>query len=520
MQKLILALFLGLLFSGTVSGQKSNRKASVKWGADRAVKKRASSRMLAHDDRGFFTVHYGKEILLECFDKELRMIQSVPFELKFEDKDLDYQFTIHSNDDLLIFSSFLNKKLKKDFLFYQSVNKRTLDLNSKLTKVSEIDFGTDNFSSSGEFSKLISRDKSKIGIQTTDRGKRKDMELFKFQVFDDKMDLLWENEIELPYTQELFNVEGVRLDNDGNIYVYGIEFKEKRVSKRRGEPNYKYHIISISENGTIVDDIPVQIDAAFITDMRVEINDQHEIICAGFYSDLGTYSNKGSFFLKLDQSTNEVLVQNQKEFGLDLIKQTMSSRQQKITKRKGDKGKEIELEEYDLDRIVLREDGGAVLVAEEFYITVSTSTTSEGRTTTTTHYNYNDILVVSISPDGTIDWIQKIPKSQRSSNDGGAYLSYSMAVHKDKLYFMFNDDANNLYYKGQGEPEPFRLNDGPFVMFVELDSEGNQTRESLYSFSSKDVYIRHDLGFQISENEVILFGFKKKVHKLARVTLK
>jgi hypothetical protein len=85
---------------------------------------------------------------------------------------------------------------------------------------------------------------------------------------------------------------------------------------------------------------------------------------------------------------------------------------------------------------------------------------------------------------------------------------------------MFNDDANNLYYKGQGEPEPFRLNDGPFVMFVELDSEGNQTRESLYSFSSKDVYIRHDLGFQISENEVILFGFKKKVHKLARVTLK
>jgi hypothetical protein len=125
------------------------------------------------------------------------------------------------------------------------------------------------------------------------------------------------------------------------------------------------------------------------------------------------------------------------EFEIDFITQNMTEKLKKKTKKREAKGKDVELYQYDLDNIVLKDDGGAILVGEQFFIRVVTTTDAQGNVRTTTHYYYNDIIVISINPKGEIDWTEKIAKRQHTINDNGYFSSYAMAVNEDKINFIF-----------------------------------------------------------------------------------
>ena len=93
--------------------------------------------------------------------------------------------------------------------------------------------------------------------------------------------------------------------------------------------------------------------------MQIEILDDNRLVCAGFYSNKGTYSVKGTYFLSIDAATKEIKTKSFKEFSLDFIIQSMSDRQANRTVRKMDNGSEPELYEYDLDKLLIGKDGSA-----------------------------------------------------------------------------------------------------------------------------------------------------------------
>ncbi|MBK8353761.1 MAG: hypothetical protein IPL21_19570 [Saprospirales bacterium] len=68
---------------------------------------------------------------------------------------------------------------------------------------------------------------------------------------------------------------------------------------------------------------------------------------------------------------------------------------------------------------------------------ISTSYSKYG--TTTIHYFSNDILVVDVDSDGSIDWFNRIPKRQHEINQY-KYSSYISALIGDKLAVVFNDN--------------------------------------------------------------------------------
>ncbi len=290
MKKLALLLLIIVLAQAGLFGQRITDEVSFKWSEEITGYKFNLDEIVASNEDGFFNLSVRKkkllagktEFVLEKFDKNAKILKSIPLELNFENNDLSYAFTVETDDNLLIFTSFTNQKQKAQYLFYTAIGKEELKPTGKLIKVSEIRYGEMNFSSNGSFHAHVSKDNSKIAIKTTYYNKKDDSSKFNFQVFDNEMNGLWEKEIDLPFEQDLFDVEGTQLDQDGNIFMSGIEYKEKRTSKRSGEPNYIYHILAISLKGDLIEDIPVTIDAAFITDMRIELNDDQEIICAGF----------------------------------------------------------------------------------------------------------------------------------------------------------------------------------------------------------------------------------------------
>jgi hypothetical protein len=530
MKKLFITFIAFSLMNTMTFCQKTTDKASVIWGAEYEDAKKATlSDIFGYDETGVYALKsenkfYDKSPSIEHYDENMNLLKSVKLELTEEGKKKDFENIIQFNKKLYLFSSFKNQKLDKNFLFVQTIDKTTLLPNKDILKIAEINYSGKSKYNSGAFNCIISPDSSKLLVYYDLPYEKGTSEKYGFQAYDINMKLLWQKEISLPYKEELFTVERYRVDNSGNAYILGRIYKDKKREKRKGEPNYQYQVISYTDNGNSINEYPVKIEGKFITDMQITINDNLDIVCAGFFSDEGTFSIKGCYYLSIDGKTKEIKNKSFKDFGIDFLTQNLSEKKSEKIEKKMEKGKDVELFDYDLRDIILRDDGGAVLTAEQYYSTTTTYTTTSSTGSVTTHttttYHYNDIIVINISPEGNIDWAQKIAKVQSTTEDMGFYSSFAMTIVKDKLYFIFNDNPKNLFAQTPGKVSNMILNKECIVALVTIDSKGDQTREALFKSADAEVVVRPKVCEQVSGNELVIFGQKKKAHRLAKVTFK
>ena len=532
MKKATILLSIVMYLSCSLIAQVKSTKVDIEWGPEQKESKKSTlADIIGYDETGFYALKtqiknlgFSALITLEHFNNELGKTKSVEIELKEKKYDKKLEGLYLLNNKLYLLTSLKDKKTKINKLYVETIDKQTLLLNGDSKEIATIDYANHRKFNAGTFNYKLSRDSSKVLIYYNLPYEKGASEKFGFQVYDNELNKLWEKEIELPYKEELFEVENYRVANDGNVYLLGVIFKDKRRVKRHGEPNYKYQVLSYTDKGNKLTEYPIEVEDHFLTDMIITINEDKDIVCGGFYSAKGTFTVKGSYFLKIDDETKEIKAKSFNEFGIDFITQNMTERQEKKSNKKAEKGKKPELYKYFLDEIILKDNGGAVLIGEQFYIVsvARTYTNPNGGITTTytNHYYYNDIIVVNMGADGNIVWTEKIPKRQVSVNDGGFFSSYTITVVNDKMYFVFNDNPKNLEYTGEGKIYNFNRGRESLVVLVELDKNGNQTREAIFSAKEAEVLIRPKVCEQISNTELILFGQKKKAHKFARVTFK
>ena len=529
--KRIITIIVLLTIGFNLLAQTRTKKVKVTFGDELKVKKRTTlADIVGKDASGYYALKIkvrafgNSDISLEHFNNRMHLTQSVPLDLSYNKKTKEYESILNIDDKLYLFSSFRNDDKKKKFLFVQTINKKTLSPNNDLKKIAEIDFSDKTKRNSGNFDYVVSRDSSKFLVYYNlpyDKGKP---ERFAFQVYDTKMNLLWEKELSLPYNDDLFDIEDYLIDNKGDVYLLGASFNEKRKTKRKGKPNYKYELLVYSDQAKQVEKHTISLDDKFITDMRVEILDNQNIACAGFYSDKGTFSIKGSYFMSLDADSKKIIKKSTNEFGIDFITQNMSKRKEKKAKKKAKKGNKEELFEYDLNKIVPKKNGGAYLIAEQYYYDSFTEiiTNQQGITSrkTTYHYYYNDIIVINISAEGDIEWTEKIAKRQHTINDNGYYSSYALAYVDDKLYFIFNDNPKNMFLKEGDKIYNYNKGKKSIVTIVELTEGGEVTREVLFTKDDANVIVRTYVSEQMSNNEFVLFGDRKKKNQFFKLRFK
>jgi hypothetical protein len=253
------------------------------------------------------------------------------------------------------------------------------------------------------------------------------------------------------------------------------------------------------------------------------IGDDGNIIGAGFYSTRGTWSIRGTFFVTLDRETKEVLQKSFKEFDEDFMTMYMTDKEEKKAKKKADKkDKELEMYEYDLSEIVLRDDGGAVLIAEQYYMYVTTHTSTDANgnshTTYTYHYIHNDIIVVNMDSNGEIDWAVKIPKRQHTTNDGGFYSGYGMTVQEDKMYFIYNDNGKNLFLQEGEKIHNFTPRKDFLVMIATVGIDGSVERETLFPIDKKDILLAPQESIEF-DDKLFLYAQRRKNYKYGRVDI-
>ncbi len=529
MKSTIIILLFILLMPCFTQGQGVSKKVDLLFGNElESSRKSTLSDIVGYDDNGFYAIKnfskglYGSNtyLTLEYFNNQMNFVKSVKIDLKKDGKVRNIEGIFQLKKKLYLLTSQRDARAKVNYLYLQRFNQKTLKLSINSKKVAAINYEGKTKRNSGDFSYTVSRDSSKVLIYYNLPYERGSEEKFGFHVYSSKFEEVWKREVTLPYKEELFEVEDFNVDNEGNAHLLGLIFKGKRKSIRKGEPNYKYQILSYSNNGQNLTEYPVEIEGNFLNDMQISVSEDQNLICSGFYSEAGTSSIIGSYFLKIDSKTKAIIQKSFKEFGIDFITQNYTAKQERKANKRAEKGKNVELYDYNLDDLILRDDGGAVLIGEQFYVDVFTSTSTNGSRITNYTYHYNDIIVVNISPQGEIEWSKKISKRQITRNDGGFFSSYVLSVVKDKLFFVFNDNPRNVALTDKSSRFVYSGGRESIVILVEVDGNGEISKEPLFSAREAEVIIRPKVCEQLKNDELILFGQRRRKQRFIKANFK
>jgi hypothetical protein len=521
-----------LLFPIAQIAAQPNLPAALEWGKDyNEPSNTVATKVIGITGEGFYLLR--QKVLqnasakprawAEFYTKDMKLQRSEEVELKYKGKQRDFEDMIMLGGNLYLLTSFNNTAKKRNYLFKQAIGAKTLTPSKNLDMICETE--ARNKEVEGTFAFRLSVDSSRLLVFNGLPNEKKNPERFGFRVFDEKFDLIWEKNIVLPYPDNKFTVEEYRVDKEGNVYLLGVLYEDEAKWRRRGNPTYKYVVLSYLDKGETTEEFRIDLDDKFITDLTFRIAPNGTLVFSGFYSDRGTYGIKGTYFVHLNPRDRQVSHRQATPFDFDFLTAFMSEKNREKAREaemNNDRRRAPELYDYSLDELILRSDGGAVLIAEQFYIEQETYRDYPygyfpygyyspfyynrfyNNYQTNYFYHYNDIIIVNIRPNGEIEWSARIPKWQETRNDGGYYSSYALSNVRDKLYFIYNDSARNyggksnkVYSYGGGEG---------VIVLSEVNIKGDVTTWPLGTNRDAGVITRPKMCRQIGRREMAVFG--------------
>lgn len=505
--KLFLTFFLAPLLTFSQHGQ-----FKVNWGDEFKSNKRSqvAGYVGSHGGKSYI-LRYGRgDVSIDVLDENLNFISNKKLNLYYNKKNMQFEGIYQVDDSLVVLSSFSNLAQKVNYLFYHKMSLENLDNVSSLSKIAEIPFERKN--KDGYFAYKLSDDSSKCMIYYALPFISGGPEKFGFRILNKSMATVWHKDISLPFENELFSIEKFVVSNDGYVYLSGVESKSiKRKSKRLGAANYKYHILSYINNGEKIKDYAIDLDDKFITDLQFAIDEQQNLRCGGFYSENGTFSIKGTFYITIDSKNSEIITKSFREFDEGFI--TLNWKERDITKAKkkqARKGTGLELYEYDLKNFIVSPNGGVTLLAEQYYVQTVTTTSYSSRdimsTRTTYHYYYNDIIAVSINQAGQIEWNTKIKKQQHSVDDNGYFSSFVACIVRDNIHLVYNEDARDFHSKDELSTMTRKERNNTYTVLTSINENGAFTKSILYNTDKYGVRTRPKVSEQINENTLLLYN--------------
>ncbi len=503
-------------------------KVKFDWGPEIKLDKRGQFLdVVSFDESGYYMLKSAKKGLhIDKYNNDLSLSNSLLLDMEKDGKDMRYEGLAYFNESLVLFTSYSDSKVKTNYLYYQQIDRKNLQQNGTVHEVAQIPF--EKRRRDGSFGYDISPDSSKLLIYAGMPYEKDGPEKFGFSVHNEKMEKIWQKDIELPYMEQLFRIEEYDISNKGNVFITGVEFREKQeAKKRKGEPNHRYHILGYFDKGAKVKDYVIDLGDKFITDLTATVRENDDIICTGFYSENGTWSIAGTFFLTIDGESKEIKTKSFKKFDEDFIVEGMTEREEEKAKKKAaKKDRNLEMYNYEFRELIQREDGGAILIAEQyrFYQTCHTTTDANGNTTTrcTNHYVYGDIILININPSGQIVWASKVDKYQHSTNDGGYFSSFFSHVVDDKIYLIYGETAKSFYdrqdkleqWKQLGKEDKRAM----LTLLVEVNSKGETERELLFNNRIEGFSTRPKVCEQINPSQSIIYTRARKYQKFTRLT--
>lgn len=312
---------------------------------------------------------------------------------------------------------------------------RTFDLAGNALVEQEVFSTVDNDPQSrGDFRYALSLNK-KVLVVYRNLNNKMDHEQTEYYLFDEERGKFAGGRIEMPYSDEKFQVRNVVVSNDGSIFILG---KNYLVNTVNSPDDYDFILFRFDTETSTLDDYKVGFGNNFITDLNMKVDKHGTVYLAGFYSERSSSQIIGTLYQRLDEDLKPEISEARK-FSDSFLDDFLSDRQIENGK---------ELKNFYLDDIILRSDGGLLLIAERFYITYNSFLDLYGYWVDQKIYHYDEIIVNSLGADGSLEWSAVVFK--RQSSDNNEHLSYVDVVSGADLYLIYQyqpkRETETLYY--------------------------------------------------------------------------
>jgi hypothetical protein len=307
-------------------------------------------------------------------------------------------------------------------------------------------------------------------------------------ILDSAMNTLSRRSMDIPCQRKNFFIEDCQLSDRGDLAILSIH--KVRENKRQMD-EYRLHYCSLT--AASFEHLVITREKQETAGAGIVFDNQHtRLICAGFSAEPSLTSRTSIFIYRIPLADTGILVRQTVPVD-DRYKFKLAS----VHDQKGATG----LFSYPIRNIILRNDGGLVLIAEAFftyeYSYYDYFTQSYMRRT---DYQFNNIVGISIHPDGNIHWLHVIRKTQQSTDDGGIFSSFLQMTTDAELIMMYN-------------PDDSRHNE---VRYSVIDASG-RFEESRVIRLKQPVMLLPRFGRQVSANEAVIPCRYKRNLSVAKV---
>ncbi len=417
----------------------------------------------------------------------------------FQDGDLELLSVLEFNGRFLMLHALRMKSGGKRKLYLTPISHKAefLDIPTLVGEVPELKRKEDLF-----FGITVSPDSSKFLLYYSLNTQASQAAAYSLSVYNSSLESLSKKELELPYSNELLNIDKMLIDNNGAAYILSGVLPEKtstRVPDLQTQ-NKRYLLFAYNFKKNNLKD-------KWVVGVSFGLSPGGSLAIGGFYSNDMYFSIAGTFFFSIDIEKGSVLAKGMKAFDKDFLKEFGNTR--------ADAGGR-ELYDYYFDHFILLEDGSAKFIAEQYYVEQRiTMDPGTGRQTVSYAYNYNDLIIVSVNPQGQIEWSSRVPKRQVTLNDGGPYSSYALCYNDEFLDLVFNDNPRN-YELAPGEklidPASFGSLKRSVVTWVRIGADGNQVRSPLFSPKESETILKPKASFQTKPSTLVVYSqFRKDI---------
>jgi hypothetical protein len=157
--------------------------------------------------------------------------------------------------------------------------------------------------------------------------------------------------------------------------------------------------------------------------------------------------------------------------------------------------------------ILFRKDGGVILTCEEYQETreAVADVTMYGISQNNFRYYYyfQNILLLSLNHNGSIQWHSVLHKDQVSVNDDGMFSSYALAAMADKLVYIYNDQSRKSWN----------------LSLYEVNADGTASNRIVIRAQEYEARLMPQYGTQLSYNEVVIPGVDRRGQVLLKLKL-
>lgn len=376
-------------------------------------------------------------------------------------------------------------------IFAQSMDARFVN-GIRFARIDSVDYGKNDLPESIKI--IHSKNKDKIVVTYPIPNENA---MF-FIVLNKDLETLYRNKVTFNLPDGDYTLNEIIADDSANIYVTLFDntkikrdenyFDRMKIFMLSAKSNYQASRLNMNFDRNIFGQVKFDFD-----------NLNHQLVAAGLFTDTEKKQAKGYFFKAFDIVQNNLVKDYNFNFSSDQYLQIAGKESNQSLNG---------LSTFEITDLILRYDGGITITAESRFNNVESmqipsfvpAAGPSFRTVTVTYCN--DIMLISLTPDGKQDWFKLIRKKQISEDDDGFFSSYAMHIRGDGVYFIYNENiqekANVLSYK--------------------ISDKGELQRGVAINAAEQDMMCVPRLGKQVSSNEIIIPAFRKNTLRLVKLS--